>query len=50
MTEVIIGIEQLLNLLKEEGIDYTITSPDEPNGEYYGIIETPNGIMTWRRT
>ena len=47
MTEVVVGIEQLLFLLKKEGIEYTKKDPSD--SEYYGTIETPNGIMTWRR-
>ena len=49
MTEVVVGIEQLLHLLENEGIKYIKAEPGvtDPN---YGTIETPNGIMTWRRT
>ena len=48
MTEVIVGMTQLLNLLKKEGIVYKKTDPDndDPN---YGIIETEKAIMTFRR-
>ena len=48
MTEVIVGIEQLLYLLKKEGIDYTKTNPEDTES-CFGIIKTPNCIMTWRR-
>ena len=48
MTEVIVGIEQLLALLEKEGIKYVRTDPGitDPN---YGIIKTEKGIMTFRR-
>lgn len=48
MTEVVIGIEQLLGLLEDEDIEYVKTEPGVVD-PHYGIIETPNGIMTWRR-
>ena len=48
MTEVIVGIEQLLALLEKEGIKYVRTDPGiiDPN---YGTIETEKAIMTFRR-
>ena len=48
MTEVIVGIGQLLYLLEKEGIKYVRTDPGitDPN---YGIIETENAIMTFRK-
>ncbi len=48
MTEVIVGIEQLLALLETEGINYIRTDPGttDPN---YGIIKTEKAIMTFRK-
>ena len=48
MTEIIVGIEELVALLKKEGIKYVRTDPGitDPN---YGIIETEKAIMTFRR-
>jgi len=48
MTEVIVGIEQLLALLETEGINYVRTDPGitDPN---YGTIETVEAIMTFRK-
>ena len=48
MTEIIVGIEQLLALLENEGIKYVRTDPGitDPN---YGTIETEKAIMTFRR-
>jgi hypothetical protein len=48
MTEVIVGLEQLLALLRHEGIPY---EKDEHEGEKnpFGTIRTKNAIMTYRR-
>ena len=48
MTEVIIRIEQLCNLLEKEGIVYEKIDPGthDPN---YGTIETEKAMMTFRR-
>lgn len=48
MTEVIVGIEQLLTLLEKEGIKYVRTDPGIIDLNY-GTIETENAIMTFRR-
>lgn len=46
MTEIIVGIEQLLNLLKKEDVSYGISYTTYGN---HGIIETEKAIVTWRR-
>ena len=49
MTEVVVGIEQLLALLKKEGVAYTKDAPGQGADPNYGCITTKNAIMTWRR-
>jgi len=48
MTEIVVGIEQLLYLLEKEGIQYIKTDPGivDPN---YGNIITHSTFITWRR-
>ena len=48
MTEVIVGIEQLLYLLEMEGIEYVRTDPGITDPSY-GTIKTEKAIMTFRR-
>ena len=49
MTEVIVGIEQLLALLEKEGIKYVRTDPGIADPTIYGTIKTEKAIMTFRR-
>ena len=49
MTEVIVGIEQLLALLEKEGINYIRTDPGITDPNNYGTIETEKGIITFRK-
>ena len=49
MTEVVVGIEQLLALLQKEGISYIKEDPGDNGDPNYGCITTKHAIMTWRR-
>ena len=48
MTEVVVGIEQLLALLQKEGISYIKEDPWDSGDLNYGHITTEHAIMTWR--
>ena len=45
MTQIVVGIEQLLFLLKKEDIVYKKEDPGESTDPNWGIIETERGIM-----
>jgi hypothetical protein len=49
MTEVIVGIKQLLFPLERNGIKYVKTDPGIADPTIYGTIKTEKAIMTFRR-